>query len=153
PGVIARLERRQKPQQYLDEARFSALDAERKQLQVCTEELQARRNALSKQIGQIRGKGGDASSEMAEVNRIGDEQKAGAMRLEAIQAELPGMLMSIANLPQDDVPVGSDETGNVEVRRWGTPPTFNFAPKDHVDLGTALGIEFETGAKLSGSRF
>ena len=153
PGVIARLERRQKPQQYLDEARFRALEAERKQLQVRTEELQARRNALSKQIGQIKGKGGDASTEMAEVNRIGDEQKAGAARLEAIQAELHLMLMSAANLPQDDVPVGSDESGNVEVRRWGTPRTFDFAPKDHVDLGSALGIDFETGARLSGSRF
>jgi len=153
PGVIARLERRQKPQPYLDEARFSALEAERKQLQVRTEDLQARRNALSKQIGQIKGKGGDASTEMAEVNRIGDEQKAGAARLEAIQAELQLMLMSAANLPQDDVPVGSDETGNVEVRRWGAPPKFDFAPKDHVDLGAALGIDFETGARLSGSRF
>ena len=153
PGVIARLERRQNPQPYLDEARFSALEAERKQLQVRTEDLQARRNALSKQIGQIKGKGGDASTEMVEVNRIGDEQKAGAARLEAIQAELHLMLMSAANLPQDDVPVGSDETGNVEVRRWGAPPKFDFAPKDHVDLGAALGIDFETGARLSGSRF
>jgi seryl-tRNA synthetase len=153
PGVIARLERRGKPQSYLDEALFTRLEAERKQLQVRTEELQARRNALSKQIGQLKGKGGDASSEMAEVNRIADEQKSGAARLEAIQAELSLMLMSVANLPQDDVPLGDDEKGNVEVRRWGAPRKFDFTPKDHVEVGAALGLDFETGARLSGSRF
>jgi seryl-tRNA synthetase len=153
PGVIDRLERRQKPQPFLDAGRFSALEAERKQLQVRTEELQARRNALSKQIGQLKGKGGDASAEMAEVNRVADEQKNGAVRLEAIQSELSLMLMSVPNLPQDDVPVGVDEKANVEVRRWGTPRDFDFSAKDHVDLGAALGLDFETGARLSGSRF
>src|SRR5882672_8880327 len=153
PGVIARLERRQNPQPFLDAERFSALEAERKQLQVRTEELQARRNALSKQIGQLKGKGGDASAAMAEVNRIADEQKSGAARLEALQGELSLMLMSVPNLPQDDVPVGADETANVEVRRWGTTRAFEFASKDHVDLGAALGLDFETGARLSGSRF
>jgi seryl-tRNA synthetase len=153
PGVVARLERRQAPQPFLDSARFSALEAERKQLQVRTEESQARRNALSKQIGQLKGKGGDAAAEMAEVNRIADEQKNGAARLEAIQAELSLMLMSVPNLPQDDVPVGADEKANVEVRRWGTARAFDFVAKDHVDLGAALGLDFETGARLSGSRF
>ena len=153
PAVIERLKRRKDPQPYLDEARFTALEAERKQLQVRTEELQARRNALSKQIGQIKGKGGDASAEMAEVNRIADEQKGGAVRLEAIQAELAQMLMGVANLPQDDVPIGPDADANVEVRRWGTPRAFDFTPKDHVDLGAPLGLDFETGARLSGSRF
>jgi seryl-tRNA synthetase len=153
PGVIARLERREKPQPFLDVARFSALEAERKQLQVRTEELQAQRNALSKQIGQLKGKGGDAAAEMAEVNRIGDEQKGGAAQLDAIQTELSQMLMQVPNPPQDDVPVGADESANVEVRRWGTPRTFDFAVKDHVDLGAALGLDFETGARLSGSRF
>jgi seryl-tRNA synthetase len=152
-GVTARLERRHKPELMLDVARFTELETERKQLQVRTEELQARRNALSKQIGQLKGKGGDASAEMAEVNRIGDEQKSGAARLEALQAELHTMLMSVPNPPQDDVPSGADETGNAEVRRWGTPRAFDFAPRDHVDLGGKLGIEFETGARLSGSRF
>ncbi len=147
------MQRRQNPQPFLDAERFSALEAERKQLQVRTEELQARRNTLSKQIGQLKGKGGDAAAEMAEVNRIADEQKSGAARLEAIQGELALMLMSVPNLPQDDVPVGADETANVEVRRWGTPRSFDFAPKDHVDLGVALGLDFETGARLSGSRF
>jgi len=153
PGVIARLERRLAPQPFLDSARFGALEAERKQLQVRTEELQARRNALSKQIGQLKGRGGDVSAPLAEVNRIADEQKAGAARLESIQAEVGAMLMSVPNLPQDDVPQGSDEKSNVEVRRWGAPREFGFAPKDHIDLGAALGIEFETGARLSGSRF
>src|SRR5262245_3562897 len=153
PGVIARLERRGKPQPYLDEALFTKLEAERKQLQVRTEELQARRNALSKQIGQLKGKGGDASAEMAEVNRVADEQKSGAARLEAIQGELTLMLMSVPNPPQDDVPAGADESANVEVRRWGTARAFDVAPNDHVDLGAALGVEFETGARLAGSRF
>jgi seryl-tRNA synthetase len=152
-AVIARLERRGKPQPYLDVARFSALEAERKLVQGRTEELQARRNALSKQIGQLKGKGGDASVEMAEVNRITDEQKSGVARLEAIQDELAQMLMSVPNLPQDDVPIGADEKANVEVRRWGVPRAFDFAAKDHTDLGVALGLDFETGAKLSGSRF
>ena len=153
PGVINRLERRQKPQPFLDDERFSALEAERKLLQVRTEELQARRNALSKQIGQLKGNGGDASAEMAEVNRIADEQKNGSARLEAIQSELSLMLMSVPNLPQDDVPMGADEKANVEVRRWGRPRDFDFTAKDHVDLGAALGLDFETGARLSGSRF
>jgi seryl-tRNA synthetase len=153
PGVIARLERRKSPQPLLDVARFLALEAERKQLQVRTEELQARRNTLSKQIGQIKSKGGDASAEMVEVGRIGAEQKGGATRLDEIQVELTLMLMSVPNPPQDDVPVGADETANVEVRRWGTPRAMDFTPKDHVDLGASLGLDFETGAKLSGARF
>ncbi len=153
PGVIARLERRKSPHPFLDVARFSALEAERKQLQVRTEELQARRNVLSKQIGQIKGKGGEASAEMAEVGRIGDEQKGGAARLDAIQAELTSILMSVPNPPQDGVPIGADESANVEVRRWGTPRTFDFTPKDHVDLGAPLGLDLETGVRLSGARF
>jgi seryl-tRNA synthetase len=152
-GVITRLQRRQSPQPLLDADRFTALEGERKQLQVRTEELQARRNVLSRQIGQLKSKGADAATEMAEVNRIADEQKNGAARLDAIQAELSQMLMSVPNPPQDDVPPGADDRGNVEVRRWGTPRAFDFAPKDHVDLGAALGLEFDTWARLSGSRF
>ena len=152
-AVIARLQSRKNPQTFLDVERFKALEAERKAVQTRTEELQARRNALSKQIGMKKGKGEDASAEMAEVGGIGDEQKAGAERLDAIQQELHAMLMSVPNLPHESVPVGADETGNVEVRRWGTPKTFDFELKDHVDLGAPLGLDFETGAKLSGSRF
>jgi len=153
PGVIQRLQRRENPQTLLDTERFSQIEAERKQLQVRTEELQARRNALSKQIGQLKAKGGDASAEMAEVNRIADEQKGGAARLEAIQSELTQMLMSVPNPPQDDVPGGADESANVEVRRWGTPRAFDFVPRDHIELGATLGLEFDTGARLAGSRF
>jgi len=153
PGVIARLEQRKTPQPFLDVARFSALEAERKRIQTRTEELQARRNALSKQVGQLKAKGEDAAAVMAEVGGIADELKAGAESLEAVQAELQTMLMSLPNLTHDSVPVGADETANVEVRRWGTPRAFDFAPRDHVDVGVPLGLDFETGAKLSGSRF
>lgn len=152
-SVVARLETRKNPQPFLDVARFTALEAERKTLQTGTEQLQARRNALSKQIGQMKGKGEDTTALMSEVSGIGDEMKAGGERLEALQAELAALLMGVPNLPQDDVPVGPDETANVEVRRWGTPRSFDFDVKDHVDLGAPLGLDFETGAKLAGSRF
>ena len=152
-AVVARLEARKSPQPYLDVARFSALETERKGLQIRTEELQAKRNALSKQIGAKKGKGEDASAEMAEVQGIGEQQKAGAERLDAIQAELQAMLMHVPNLPHESVPQGADETANQEVRRWGTPGTYAFTVKDHVDLGAPLGLDFDTGAKLAGSRF
>jgi seryl-tRNA synthetase len=152
-GVVARLERRKNPQPFLNVERFGALEAERKRIQTRTEELQARRNSLSKQIGMAKGKGEDASALMAEVNGIADELKAGAERLEALQAELHALLMALPNLPHDDVPTGADETGNVEVRRWGTPRAFDFTVKDHVDLGAPLGLDFDTGARLAGSRF
>jgi seryl-tRNA synthetase len=152
-GVVAQLQRRKNPQPFLDVPRYSALEAERKQIQTATEQLQARRNAASKQIGMLKGKGGDTTELMAEVNGIAEQMKAGGERLELIQAELQGMLMSLPNLPQPGVPDGADETGNVEVRRWGTPRVFGTPPRDHVDLGTALGLDFDTGVKLSGSRF
>ncbi|GAB1391191.1 MAG: serine--tRNA ligase [Rubrivivax sp.] len=152
-GVVARLARRKSPQPFLDVERFTSLEAERKRIQTRTEELQARRNSLSKQIGAAKGRGEDASALMAEVGGIAEELKAGAERLEALQAELHAMLMALPNLPQDEVPVGADEHGNVEVRRWGTPRSFDFAVKDHVDLGAPLGLDFDTGARLSGARF
>jgi seryl-tRNA synthetase len=152
-GVIAQLQRRKNPQPFLDVPRFTSLEAERKQIQTTTEQAQARRNALSKQIGQLKGKGEDTTALMAEVNGLADELKAGAERLERIQAEMSDLLMALPNLPHASVPAGADETGNVEVRRWGTPASFAFTPKDHVDLGAALGLDFETGARLSGSRF
>ena len=151
--VVARLETRQSPQPFLDVARFGTLESERKGLQTRTEELQARRNSLSKEIGRKKGQGADASAEMAEVNGIAGELERSAARLEAIQAELATMLMSLPNLPDASVPVGPDESANVEVRRWGTPRAFDFTPKDHVDLGAPLGMDFDTGARLSGSRF
>jgi seryl-tRNA synthetase len=151
--VIVRLERRETPQPFLDVARFTALESERKTIQTRTEELQARRNSLSKQIGKSKAKGEDASAAMTEVGGIGGELKNSAERLDAIQAELSALLMAVPNLPMDDVPVGLNEAANVEVRRWGTPKTFDFALRDHVDIGTPLGLDFDTGAKLSGSRF
>ncbi len=152
-AVVARLETRKRPQAFLDVERFRALEADRKAIQTRTEELQARRNSLSKQIGQLKAKGGDVAAVMAEVGGIGDELKASAERLDAIQAELNDALMALPNLPQPSVPVGADESGNVEVRRWGTPRAFDFAPRDHVDIGAPLGLDFDTGAKLAGARF
>jgi seryl-tRNA synthetase len=153
PAVIAGLEKRKNPQPYLDVAAFTALETERKSLQTRTEDLQARRNSLSKQIGILKGKGEDTAPVMAEVAGIGDELKASAERLEALQGELNTILMGLPNLPDESVPTGVDETGNVEVRRWGTPASFGFVVKDHVDVGAPLGLDPETGAKLSGSRF
>ena len=152
-GVVAQLQRRKDPQPYLDVARYSALEAERKAIQTETEQLQARRNAASKQIGQMKAKGEDTAALMAEVNGIAERQKTGAERLEALLAELQGLLMSLPNLPQPGVPAGADERANAEVRRWGTPVPFDFTPRDHVDIGAPLGLDFETGALLSGSRF
>ncbi|MBA4178778.1 MAG: serine--tRNA ligase [Leptothrix sp. (in: Bacteria)] len=155
--VVAQLQRRKDPQPYLDVARYSALEAERKALQTETEQLQARRNAASKQIGQMKGKGEDTGALMAEVNTIAERQKAGAERLDALQAELQAVAMSLPNLPQAGVPAGADEKGNAEVRRWSpvgeAPVPLDFKPRDHIDLGVALGLDFETGALLSGSRF
>ncbi|MCP5284213.1 MAG: serine--tRNA ligase [Burkholderiaceae bacterium] len=152
-AVVAQLNRRKQPQAFLDVPRFQALEAERKQIQTATEQLQARRNSLSKQIGIAKGKGEDASALMAEVGGIGDAMKTSADRLAQIQEELQQMLMQLPNLPQADVPDGVDESGNVEVRRWGVPRSFDFAVKDHVDLGAPLGLDFDTGVKLAGARF
>jgi seryl-tRNA synthetase len=152
-GVIAQLQRRKNPQPFLDVPRYQALEAERKQLQVKTEQLQAQRNAKSKQIGQLKSRGEDTAALMHEVGHLGDELKAGGERLEALQAELQDLLMALPNLLHDSVPNGGDESANVELRRWGQPRDLGFAPKDHVDLGAALGLDFEAGARLSGSRF
>jgi seryl-tRNA synthetase len=152
-AVVARLEARKSPQPFLDVERFRALEAERKRIQSATEELQAKRNTLSKRIGQLKAKGEDTAPVMAEVAGIGDELKAGAERLDALQAELQQMLWSVPNLPHESVPLGADESANVEVRRWGSPRAFDFEPRDHVDLGAPLGLDFETGVRLAGSRF
>jgi seryl-tRNA synthetase len=137
----------------LDTGAFQALEDERKQVQTRTQELQARRNALSKQIGMLKGKGEDASGVMAEVAQLGDELKACEQALPALLERMNAFLATLPNLPQEDVQVGTDEGGNVEVRRWGTPRSYDFEVRDHVDLGAPLGLDFETGAKLSGSRF
>ncbi|MGH8795825.1 MAG: serine--tRNA ligase, partial [Caldimonas sp.] len=155
--VVAGLEKRKSPQPFLDVQRFTALEAERKSIQTRTEELQARRNALSRQIGQRKGAGQDSTEAMTEVGQVGDELKLQAERLEAIQRELSALLMAVPNLPDDSVPVGPDESANVEIRRWSPdgkgPPAFAFTPKDHIDLGAPLGLDLDTGVKLAGSRF
>jgi seryl-tRNA synthetase len=149
-GVVRRLAERGFT---LDAAAFSAIEAERREIQIQTEELQSRRNTLSKQIGILKSKGEDAAAVMGEVGGIGDTLKQSAARLDEIQTQLLDFQLGIPNLPHESVPVGSDETGNVEVRRWGSPRSFDFEVKDHVDVGEPLGLDFETGARLSGARF
>ncbi|MBK7768244.1 MAG: serine--tRNA ligase [Sulfuritalea sp.] len=136
-----------------DAAGFEALEAERKRLQTHTQDLQAKRNSLSKQIGMLKGKGEDVAAVMAEVAGLGDELKAGEAALAELMPRFDAFLAVIPNLPHESVPVGKDATGNVEVLRWGTPRPIA-APRDHVDLGTALGgLDFEAGVKISGARF
>ncbi len=138
----------------IDLAPFEALEAERKAVQTRTQEMQARRNALSKQIGQLKAKGEDPSAAMAEVADLGDALKANEDRLTALLARLEAFVAQLPNLPHESVPDGRDETGNVEISRWGAPPVFDFTPRDHVELGEALGgLDFAAGAKIAGSRF
>ena len=158
--AIARLEARKQPQTFLNVEAFQALEAERKALQVKTEELQNQRNTLSKQIGQLKSKGEDASLVMARVSASKTELDASASRLDQIQTDMQALLLAVPNLPHESVPLGSDEHGNVEVRKWspaeglgGAPAAQTFKPKDHVDVGQPLGLDFEMGTKLTGSRF
>ncbi|CAI8760311.1 serine--tRNA ligase [Pseudomonas sp. Irchel 3H3] len=138
----------------LDVARIEALEEQRKTVQTRTEALQAERNARSKSIGQAKQRGEDIAPLMADVERMANELGAGKVELDAIQTELDAILLGLPNLPHESVPVGADEDGNVEVRRWGTPATFDFEVKDHVALGEKFGwLDFETAAKLSGARF
>ncbi|HQD49284.1 MAG TPA: serine--tRNA ligase, partial [Ottowia sp.] len=156
-GVVARLQTRKNPQPFLDVSAFQALESERKQLQTRTEELQAQRNTASKQIGQRKAKGESADDLMAQVASIKDELDASATRLDALQAEMQALLLAVPNLPHESVPVGADEHANQEVRRWAphglAPRAFDFAVRDHVELGERLGLDFETGVKLAGTRF
>jgi len=153
PSVVARLETRKKSQPFLDVQAFETLEAERKTIQTRTEELQAQRNQLSKQIGQLKAKGEPVDEVMAKVASLKADLDASAARLEQIQPEMQALLMAVPNLPHPSVPVGADEHGNVELRRWGAPRRFDFTPKDHVDIGEKIGLDFETGVKLSGARF
>jgi seryl-tRNA synthetase len=154
---VARLETRKKPQVFLNVEKFRALETERKTLQTRTEELQSQRNSLSKQIGMLKAKGESTDQVMADVASIKTELDASALRLDALQAELQDMLLAVPNLPHESVPVGADEHGNVEVRKWSVdgkgPKTFDFEVRDHVDIGEKLGLDFDIGIKLSGSRF
>lgn len=132
---------------------FKALEAQRKTIQTNTENLQAKRNTASKQIGIAKSKGEDASAILAKVAGLGDELKAAEAQLNEIQANMQALMLNVPNLPHESVPVGQDETQNVEARRWGTPSNFDFEVKDHADVGAPLGLDFDTGAKLSGARF
>ena len=152
-SAIARLEARKSPQLFLDVDAFTALEQERKTLQSRTEELQNVRNTLSKQIGQLKAKGEDASAVMALVTSSKSELEASSTRLDQIQQELQALLLAVPNLPHHSVPPGKAEDGNVVVRSWGTPKAYGFAVKDHVDVGQPLGLDFELGTKLTGSRF
>ncbi|QNP47899.1 serine--tRNA ligase [Diaphorobacter aerolatus] len=154
-SVVARLETRKKPQTFLNVPAFTSLESERKTIQKRTEELQARRNALSKQVGMLMGKGEKDAAEAAkaEVAALKGELDSSATRLDQIQVEMLGMLQAVPNLPHESVPVGADEHANVEVRKWGDPRAFDFEVKDHVDVGTPLGLDFDMGVKLSGARF
>jgi len=154
-SVLARLETRKSPQPFLNADSFQSLEAERKSIQTRTEELQAKRNTLSKQVGMLKGKGEHAQAEaaMAEVGQLKAELDQSATRLEALQHELHQLLLAVPNVPHTSVPVGADEHANVVVRTWGLPPALGFEPRDHVDLGQPLGLDFDTGTKLSGSRF
>ncbi len=138
----------------LDTSGIAALEARRKQAQVQTQELQNLRNTRSKAIGAAKGRGEDTSALLAEVAGIGERLKENEQQLAAIQQEWQALVLGIPNLPDPAVPVGSDESGNVEQHRWGTPRTFDFAVKDHVELGARKGwLDGDTGAKLSGARF
>ena len=150
-AVAEGLAKRGKP---IDFSGFKALEAERKTLQTRTQELQAQRNSLSKQIGMLKGKGQDASEVMAQVGALGDELKASEARLGELLEKFNAILVTLPNVPEESVPVGSDETANVEIRRWGTPRVFDFEVRDHTDVGEALGqIDFATAARISGARF
>ena len=175
--VVARLETRKNPQAFLNVEAFTALEAERKTIQVRTEELQSDRNKLSKQLGPEIGRlmaelnravatesDDDAdflATRIAELkerpNAINLELQSAATRLDQIQAELQTLLLAVPNLPHESVPVGADEHANLVVRTWSPdgkgPRTFDFAIKDHVDVGTPLGLDFEMGVKLTGARF
>jgi seryl-tRNA synthetase len=149
-GVVTALKKRGFE---FDAEAFTRLENERKVVQTRTQDLQAKRNSVSKSIGIAKSKGEDVAPIMAEVAGIGEQLKADEARLAGIQAELQQLLLNVPNLPHESVPVGKSEADNVEVRRVGTPRTFDFEIKDHTDVGTPLGLDFDTGAKLSGARF
>ncbi len=149
-GIAARLKIRGFE---LDAAAFSALETERKTLQTRTQEFQAKRNALSKQIGVAKSRGEDAAPILAEVAGLGDELKTNEDALAVMQEELNSLLMGIPNVPHESVPAGQGSEENVEASRWGEPRGFDFPVRDHVDVGAALGLDFDAGAKLSGARF
>ncbi|MES2181030.1 MAG: serine--tRNA ligase [Pseudomonadota bacterium] len=149
-GVVGQLKKRGFD---FDAATFSALEQERKAVQTRTQELQAKRNNSSKQIGIAKSKGEDVSAILAEVAGLGDQLKADEVRLLELKTDLQNLLLNVPNLSHESVPAGKSEVDNVEVRKVGTPRSFDFEVKDHTDVGTPLGLDFDTGIKLSGTRF
>jgi seryl-tRNA synthetase len=149
-GVVKQLQKRGFA---FDAASFSALEQERKTVQTRTQELQAKRNNASKSIGIAKSKGEDVSAILAEVAGLGDQLKADENLLQELQTKLQNILLNVPNLPHESVPSGQSEADNVEVRKVGTPRIFDFEIKDHTDVGSPLGLDFDTGIKLSGARF
>jgi seryl-tRNA synthetase len=137
----------------LDTALFMQLESERKQLQGRTEELQAKRNALAKAVGMKKGKGENADAELAESIGVNKELEGSATRLNGLQVQIQDFLLGIPNLPDDSVPAGKTADENKEIKVWGKPTHFEFTPKDHVDLGTPIGLDFDSATKISGARF
>jgi len=137
----------------LDTALFMQLESERKQLQGRTEELQAKRNALAKAVGMKKGKGENADAELAESIGVNKELEGSATRLNALQGQIQDFVLGIPNLPDDSVPAGKTADENKEIKVWGKPTHFEFTPKDHVDLGTPIGLDFDSATKISGARF
>ena len=137
----------------LDTALFMQLETERKELQGRTEELQAKRNQLAKVIGMKKGKGENADAELAESVGVNKELEGSATRLNALQVQIQDFLLGIPNLPDDSVPAGKTADENKEIKVWGKPTHFEFTPKDHVDLGTPIGLDFDSATKISGARF
>ena len=158
-AVVGALQKRKNPQLFLDVEAFTALETERKTIQIRTEELQARRNSLSKSIGMLKAKGESTDAVMEQVAGLKEDLDRSSARNDQIQAEIAQMLLTVPNLPHASVPVGSDENGNIEVRKWApggmnnAPVAMNFIVKDHVDVGAPLGLDFDTGTLLAGSRF
>jgi seryl-tRNA synthetase len=137
----------------LNKQQFLEFERERKTLQVQVEELRSQRNSESKKIGQAKAAGEDIQPLLDAVASLGDELKASEQSLVSLQEKINDLLAGIPNIPHQSVPVGKDESDNIELRRWGEPGSFDFEPKDHVDLGAALGMDFEVAAKLTGSRY
>ena len=137
----------------LDKDTFVSLESDRKQVQSRSEELQAKRNQLAKAVGMKKSKGEDASAEMAESTAVNQELQALTEKLTVVQSQLNHFLLNIPNIPHESVPSGKDESANQEVLRWGKIPSFDFPVKDHVDLATPLGLDFDSAVELTGSRF
>ena len=137
----------------LDKKQFIELETQRKSLQVQVEDLRSQRNTESKKIGQAKAAGEDIQPLLAAVASLGDELKVSEQSLVMLQEKLNDLLAGIPNIPHESVPPGKDESDNVELRRWGDPRVFDFQPRDHVDLGAELGMDFEMAAKLTGSRY